>query len=295
MSKNAKRSDKWRSKNRIERIDVDFFFKEKENILWDFKIRDIRAQNRRFGPNFGLIGDVVFNKGRDGDALRKQFIAIDLERWNLKGGNDHNSRLILRCFDDVVEDKVKNRKVGGMFRGGIEVSFLNALNLSIAAKKPLTSFMMFLPNLTTMTGVYEIRRFFYNYFRRFLFPLYPILDEPVRYFKLIGKVGIGDDYRVVEVGRKGNVAIIDHRVLNIGGKFVVKILAEDLQYHKTFPQILILLCCMINNFKEVGKIVKRVIDDKSHTHDIEGSVGFRFTPHPQEYELLRNPRYFRGK
>ena len=101
-------------------------------------------------------------------------------------------------------------------------------------------------------------------------------------------MGIGDDYRVVEFGRKGNVAIIDHRVLNIGGKLVVKILAEDLQYHKTFPQILILLCCMINNFKESAKLSKELLMTNltlTISKEVLASVYSS-----QEYELLRNPR-----
>ncbi len=286
-------NEKWKSRTKVERMEVDFFWKEKEHILWKFKIKDLRAQNRRFGPNFGIIGDVEFNKGRDADILRKQFITIDSERWSLKGQNTHENRLILRCFDDVVDDKDKNRKVGGMFRGGIEVSFLNSLNLSIAAKRALSSFMIFLPNLVTITSVFEIRRFWYQYFRQFLFPLYPLVDEPVRYFKLIGRVGIGDDYRVVEVGRKGNVALIDHQVLNLGGKYKVDILADDLQYHKTFPQILILLCCLINYFKDVDEIIEHMLFDV--IHDKVDDVGFKFNPNPSEIELLRNPRYFRGK
>jgi hypothetical protein len=284
-------SGKWRSRTQIRHIEVDFFRKEKEHILWKLKLKDLRALNRRFGQNFGIIGDVEFNKDVKGETIRKQYVTIDSDRWNLKDKNTQENRLVMRCFDDVVEDKDKKRKVGGMFRGGIELSMLNSLNLSIAAKRPLSSFMIFLPNLVTMTQIFQKRLLWFNFFKRYVFPLYPIDREPVRYFKVIGEIGVGDDYRVHEVGRKGRVATIDHKVFNIAGKYEVDIHAEDLQYHKTFPQILILTCCMINYVKEVEKIIKPLLSDVFHNREYE--TGFRFLANPSDIEILKNPRYLK--
>lgn len=276
-------------RNQIRYMDVDFFRKEKENILWDLKIKDMRAQDRRFGANFGIIGDVEFNKDEKGNEdIRKQYIVMDLERWKLKEKNDASSRLIMRCFDDVVTDKEKDRKVGGAFRGGLELSMINSLNLSLAAKRPLPSFYIFLPQINTMTQFFEQRTIT---FKHYVFPLYPIDKEPTRFFKMISTVGVGDDFKVVEIGRKGKVATIDHKPLNIGGRFEVEIHAEDLQTHKTFPQMLILACCMIKFIGEVDKLIENLLKDVFN--DKEDDVGFSFNVNPEELELLKNPRYLK--
>lgn len=282
-------ASKAQGRNRIQFMDVDFFRKEKENLLWNLKVKDMRAQDRRFGANFGIIGDVEFNKDTVGnDDIRKQYIVIDSERWKLKEKNDQSSRLIMRCFDDVVTDKDKDKKVGGTFRGGLELSMIDSLNLSIAAKKPLPSLYMFLPQINTLTQFYEQRRIG---FKQFVFPLYPIDKEPTRFFKMIATVGIGDDFNIFEVGRKGKVAHIDHKPFNIGGRFEVEIFADDLQTHKTFPQILILACCMIKFLDDIDKLVDSLLKDVFN--DKEDDVGFQFNVNPEELELLKNPRYLK--
>lgn len=273
------------SKIAISKIDVDFFRKEKENLLWNLKMQEIRARDRRFGANFGLIGDVEFNKDTEGKEIRKQYLAIDLNRWNLKGENTTQNRLIIRSFNDVVKNEAKDSKTGGGFQGGMEVNLIDSLMVSFAARKALPSFYLMVPDTDYMCQVVKEEALK----DRYVFPLLPVADEPIRFFEMIGIIGAGRDFKIEEVGRKGTIAKIDEIVLNIGGRFEIEIYDEALQKHKTFPQMLALLCCYIKFNKEIEKIIEKLL--KEIATDKKDEVGYRFIPNADDLELLKNPRY----
>jgi hypothetical protein len=270
----------------IRIIDVDFFFKEKENFLWNLKMQEIRARDKHFGANMGIIGSVEFNRDQVGNDLRKQYLAVDLDRWNLTGDNTINSRLVVRSFQDVIKNESTGTRTGGSYQGGLEMSMLNSLMLSMAARRPLASMYLLLPDFREMTQIFQQRTVIGHHY---IFPLYPVLDEPVRFFEIIGTIGVGEDFKVIEIGRKGIIAKIDEKIMNLGGRFEVEIYDPYLQRHQTFPQLMILLCAFAKFLNPIEKMIETLLS--SVFHDKIDEIGYRFNAHPEDLELLRNPRF----
>lgn len=276
-------NEEWRSRSQVKHIDVDFFRRTKTNILWRRKILEMRSKNRRIGQNFEIFAEVNFD---DESGLRKQFILIDESRWNLRGKNDASNRLVMRCFDDTIKDG--DKLLGGTFRGGLELSVLNSLNLSIAAKRDISSFYIFLPDIPYITQLNERRSCLFTHY---FFPLFPCGDEPISYFLMKPKFGLGNNFKIYEKGRRKKVAVIKHRVFNIGGRFKVDIFDEDLQYHKLFPQMLILACCASRFIRKVDRVIKKIVKKKKR--DTKTQEAYTFEANKEELNMYRNPRYRR--
>ncbi len=276
-------SEDWKGRTQVKKISVNFFRNVRTNIFWKFKTKYIKAGQTQFGANFGIVGDVHFNDEKE--EIRKQYVAIDTKRWDLDGkDNNFESRLLFRAFQGLVENEKTGKKTGGSYQGGLELSVLNSLNLSLGARRALSSFYMVLPGFRYLTQVYQKRTYVVA---NYVLPLYPVGDEPVRFFKIKRRMRFGHNYKVTEVGRKEPVANIYHKRWNIGGRYDIYIDDEDLQYHKNFAQLLILFVGIIRYRKEVEALIKKLIKEKSKVDD---DIGYRFEANKEELALFRNPR-----
>ena len=112
-----------------------------------------------------------------------------------------------------------------------------------------------------------------------MFPILPNKkDDPVQLITLDGKLGAGDDFHILAGEKK--VGKINGKI--IGGKFVITITNEDLQYDKTFHQLLILFCCALKYLDDVEDDIKTMVKNGKNNdlYEIDN----------YELKLFQNPR-----
>ncbi|MHA1270256.1 MAG: hypothetical protein ACTSPY_10755 [Candidatus Helarchaeota archaeon] len=86
--------------------------------------------------------------------------------------------------------------------------------------------------------------------------------------------------------KKDIVAELDGKILNIGGKVVIKIYDEELAKNRAFRMLLILFAAMTKYHTRVKKKIKQV-----RKQIMNGEIQIK--PTHQELELMRNPRSIR--
>ena len=131
---------------------------------------------------------VYFNDDKNGEKNTNQVIAVNLADL---GQKPLERRLLVRNFTVIDGDK------GGRYLGGIEMSMLDSLQVSLAAgEKPISVMVVQLPNFEYLIRIYRIRKIHGD---SFCFMIPPDeKDERFMFFELAGKAGAGDDFNIKE-------------------------------------------------------------------------------------------------
>jgi hypothetical protein len=262
----------------INKITVDYWKTKMHTAVIGIK-KDIeyQAKTPQFTKEYEIKGAVYFNDDKSGNEFTTQVIAINKNDWEVK---PLERRLMLRTFTTLEGDK------GGRYMGGIELSMLESLELSMAAgDKPLACLIVTLPDYPYLTRIYKIRRITGDSFCFILPP--PETTDRFLVIELAWKAGAGNDFNIKE----GDEVIgdIDDKVLDIGGKFEIAIKKEEYQNYKELHQILVLFCCAMKYLKEteddIEKLLKQVQKKK-------GILETNFKPFLSELDFFKNPRKF---
>jgi hypothetical protein len=106
-------------------------------------------------------------------------------------------------------------------------------------------------------------------------------------YKIIGeRVAVGADYKVFSAEKNKEVAVINSKIANIGGKCDIDIKEPSLSGNDAFIRTLILFS---STLKFQGDIEKRILDILSAME--KGKL--KIKPDGEELGLMRNPRYLK--
>lgn len=268
--KKNKKKGKRKRKN-VSKIVVNFYRTKIHGATMGFKKElGYEAKSRQFTKGFDIVGEVSFN-GNKGS----QIVAINTKKW--EDTSQGGKRLLIRSFTKMEDEK------GGNFKGGIELSVLESINVSHIAKRSLPVFIMVIPGFEYLTRISKMKTL---KGKKFFFPILPDDDiKHVRFIRLVSKVGFGDDFNVFEGEEK--IAEIDDKKMDIGGKFQIKIISELYKSDKIFHQMIILVASMLKFLGDCEDDINSMLDKISSDKDIES---FKYIPDSQELMLFKNPR-----
>ena len=232
------------------------------------KETEYQAKSRLFTKEYKIRGDVKIG------GETKWIVGINEHDWGLKGAE---KRLMIRLFAKMDGDS------GGTFQGGVELSILESLQLSFAAKKVMPVFVVRLPRDRYL---YRIMKKWSIGWNHFIIPYYPDEDgESLKFIHFKGKVGLGDDFKIMEGSGKNEKKIgeIDGKI-NIGGKFELSITDGAYQKDAKFQRLAILFGLVFRFMGDVEKDIDQIYDG------MEDNKKYTFTPIQQELDLMKNPR-----
>ncbi|HPE49590.1 MAG TPA: hypothetical protein PLR76_14395 [Hyphomonas sp.] len=181
------------------------------------------AASDQFTKDMEIIGQI-----RDGRE-RTGLIAYRKELW--KDGKDMKRRLVLKLFSE-----------GMHWKGTLELMMGRSLQLSVGAKGvPVSAYSL---NLARQDQMVQLERsaqkwpFFPEKFSFFI-----ETSKGPRFYRLRRNIlAIGADYSLYDDrGRK--IGLLDHRVINLGGSWIVKIDAAE-SYAK-LETVLQMFCAML--------------------------------------------------
>jgi hypothetical protein len=235
---------------------------------------EYRSKSPQFTKEYEVRGEIYFNDDKEGKTITNQIVALNLNDFEKPA---LERRLMIRTFTGLDDEG------GGRFIGGIEHSMLESINLSNVVGKPVPVFILHIQGYEYLIRVVRERTITTN---RFTFCLLPDDDEKmVHFIEIVGKVGFGDDFNIMENSVK--IGEIDDRKLDIGGKYDITITQEKYQYHKSFVQMIIMFCCALKYLDEVEKDTGQMWEKmKKEKNPLENS----FIPITQELDLFKNPR-----
>ena len=171
----------------ISKICVDYWKTKMHGAPMGIK-KDLEyiAKPPQFTKEYEIKGGVYFNDDKNGEKNTNQVIAVNLADL---GQKPLERRLLVRNFTVIDGDK------GGRYLGGIEMSMLDSLQVSLAAgEKPISVMVVQLPNFEYLIRIYRIRKIHGD---SFCFMIPPDeKDERLMFVELAGEVGAGDDFDV---------------------------------------------------------------------------------------------------
>jgi hypothetical protein len=238
------------------------------------------ARSRQFTKEMEEQGDITF-KDRD----RKEIIGLNLGFFNTDGDSplgkkygkdaDKNRRIVVKTFSALTEGGG-----GGRWTGSIEQSLTESLVLSAGERDPLPAFIVNIPGYDflirivrahTMTGA------------RYVFPLIDEDTNETRIFEIsAARMTLGSDFKVKEVATGKKVADIDGKMLDLGGKWEIKLRDKELYGNRVFRRILILFACATKWLPEANETLEKLLKAIKK--------GYNFDPTGHEISLFRNPR-----
>lgn len=242
-----------------------------------------RAASRQFTKGMEIQGEVEF-KGKDS---KRMVIAFNEDRWKLDDDGELvkkykkkeiaklHRRIILKTFTELEEEK------GGRWTGTLESSLIDSMSMSIGTRKPLPMFKIILPG---DKYVYNLYRTHTITGQRYMFYLMDKKTQELRHFEIEGQAfAIGEDFRVEDSATGKKVAYIDGKVIDLGGKWEIKLKDKELAANSTFRQILILFACLS---KFIGDVNESVTD----LYKQITKKKYKFVPDAYERSFYKNPR-----
>ncbi|MEZ5946167.1 MAG: hypothetical protein R3C13_14585 [Hyphomonas sp.] len=219
------------------------------------------AASDQFTKDMEIIGQIRDGKERSG------IVAYRKELW--KDGEGMKRRLVLKLFSE-----------GMHWRGTMELLMGRSLQLSIGAKGvPVTAYSM---NLARQDQLIQLERSAQKW------PLFPEkfsffieTSKGPRFYRLRRNVfAIGADYSLYnDRGRK--IGSLDHRVINLGGSWMVKLDASE-SYAK-LETVLQMFCTMLRFNGAARRHVRRELE-QVHLGKSARALD------KQERDLYLNPR-----
>lgn len=220
------------------------------------------AASHQFTKDMEIIGQV-----KDGGE-RTGILAVRKELW--KEGDGMKRRLVLKQFNENMN-----------WRASMELMMGRSLQLSLGARGvPVPAYSI---NLTRHDQLVQLERSAQKWS---LFPekfsfFIETADGPRFYRMRRNVIGIGADYTLYD-DQSRKIGKLDHRVINLGGSWIVKI--DAAQSYAKLETTLQLFCAMLRYNGAARRHVKRELEQLCR-----GRAVRQLDKH--ERELYTNPRH----
>ncbi|TFF88231.1 MAG: hypothetical protein EU549_03410 [Promethearchaeota archaeon] len=243
-----------------------------------------RAKSRQFSKDMEIYGGIKEDEEKSG------FIGWRKEAW--KSGIDEEpeeeegvilgpstatiGRLVIKAFSDKSN-----------WQGTLEEQV--SMELPRSYYKPMPTFTVILPRFEFLIRIERIYTYMGHLYVTSIITEEKGDEKIMDMFEIEEKLWtFGSDWVVRRRGaeKKDIVAKIDGKVLNIGGKTVVKIFDEKLAKNRVFRMLVTLFAALT---KHHGKVKKKI--KKTRQQILDGEI--KIEPTHQELELMRNPRSIR--
>lgn len=271
----------------VEEIDVDFWKTKAHGQTMGIKQeQQWQAASRQFSKTMEIRGIVKYKKEKD----KAQIIGLNNGYWDTEEADSVlnkkfpenaklNKRLVIKTFTDL-----KDGGKGGKWTGSIELSLTESLLGSIGARHPMPVFICIMPRFKYN---YKIARVHTRSGQRYVFPLISEDGKDIQFYEIEKKRGsIGLDFKVEDARTEKEVAVVDGKKMNIGGKWVVKIKDIDLAGNRIFRQTIILFAAACKFLDEILENIEELYE--AYKKD------YVFQPIGNEMSLFHNPRMKRG-
>jgi hypothetical protein len=234
--------------------EVGFFVKER-----------FMAKNRSFGRNLEIVGKVSQEGKTDG------MFAYDSDNWDKVPKEDFGKkRLVVKWFNRSSVSHL----------GTIEQMVISSISSSIGANDTLPYFKCIIPRYDYIVNVKkEHTRFKVG--EIFTFAI-KVDDDNWQVFAMDEKrLSIGSDWTI----RSGKdiVAKINEKILNIGGKFIIHFLNEELYKCLPFFRTVVLFTMMLKFKEEIFKDIQRM-------KKLSEKGMLKIDLAAEEERFMRNPR-----
>ena len=272
----------------IQKIEVNFWRTKAHGQTMGIKQeQQWQAASRQFSKTMEIRGIVKYKKGKE----NAQVIGLNQGFWdtedpesplNKKFGEfaNLNKRLVVKTFTDLKDDK------GGKWTGSLELSLTESLLLTIGERDVMPVFILIMPRFKYN---YKLIRAHTRKGARYMFPLISDDGKEIRFFEIEKKgASWGLDFRVEDARDEKEVAEVDGKKLDIGGKWEVKIKDEELSKNRIFRQTLILFAASCKFLDEVEKNMKALYEAYKKNNYV-------FQPIGHEMSLFYNPRVRRAR
>jgi len=239
------------------------------------------ARSRQFTKQMEEQGDITFK-----DRNRKEIIALNLGFFDLDGplkekygkDADKNRRIVIKTFSALTKGGG-----GGRWTGSIEQSLTESLVLSAGERDPLPAFIVNVPGYDFLIRIVRAHT---RAGARYVFPLIDEKTNQTRIFEIsASRMTLGSDFNVKEVATGKKVADIDGKLLDLGGKWKIRLKDKKLYDNRVFRRILILFACATKWLPEANETLKKLLKGIKK--------GYKFNPTGHEISLFRNPRRLR--
>ncbi len=271
----------------IEEIEVDFWKTKAHGQTMGIKQeQQWQAASRQFSKTMEIRGMVKYKNEKD----KSQVIGLNNGFWDTEDSDSAllkkfgekakiNKRLVIKTFTDL-----KDQGKGGKWTGSIELSLTESLLASIGTRNPMPTFILIMPQFKYN---YKLFRVHTRSGQRYVFPLISDDGKNIQFYEIEKKRGsVGLDFKVEDARTETEVAVIDGKKLNIGGKWVVKIKNKALAGNRIFRQTLILFAAACKFLDEVLENIGELYESYKKDYD--------FQPIGNEMSLFYNPRMKRG-
>ncbi len=220
-----------------------------------------QAKSRQFSKDMDIIGEVL----EEGE--RKGLLAVRKGLWKKQKGMD--KRLVIKLFTPSIN-----------WKGTLDLMLGRSVQLSHGAGKfPVTSFSV---NLSGQEHAVQIEKSAYQWIgmpEKFSF--FVFRNGQPYFYKLRRKfIGLGIDYYIYDQHNK-KIGIVDGKVIQLGGKWKVKILKEH--GDGQVCSILQLFCAMLKYNDGCQDHVKSLVGGM-HKGKVDPSI------ESTEADLYLNPR-----
>ena len=271
----------------IEKIEVNFWRTKAHGQTMGVKQEaQWQAASRQFSKTMEVRGIIKYKKEKE----NAQIIGLNQGFWdteepdsmlNKKFGEfaKLNKRLVIKTFTDLKDDK------GGKWTGSLELSLTESLLLTIGERDVMPVFIMIMPRYKYN---FKLIRVHTRKGARYMFPLISPDGDTIQFFEIEKKgASWGLDFRVEDARTEKEVAEVDGKKLDIGGKWIVKIKDETLAKNRIFRQTLIL-------FAASCKFLGEVEDNIKALYEAYKKENYEFKPIGHEMSLFYNPRVRRA-
>lgn len=235
------------------------------------------SQSRQFDADMDLFGEMKKEKDKFGVIGYRKSI-WDEEELSIGGKSVFGQRLVIKAFSESA----------GNFSwwGSIEELVGRSVAKSFGTGDPLPVFAVIL-DLDKL--VHTVEKVYRGMIKTdtYALSMYNEDNGVADAYKIIGeRIAIGSDYKVFSAEKNKQVAAINTKVANIGGKCEIIISEPTLFGNDAFIRTLILFATTIG-FQ--GDIEKRVLNILSEMEN--GKL--KIKPDIEEIGLMRNPRYLK--
>lgn len=234
----------------------------------------LMSQSRQFTKDMDLYGDLEKDKDKFGVIGYRASIWDEEELKNI-----FDQRLVIKAFKQSEAENIS-------WWGSIEELVGKEIAKSFGTGEPLPVFAII---LDVDKLVHTVEKVYRGKLRTdtYALSIYNEDKETFEAYKIIGKrVTLGADYKVFNAEKNKQVALIDGKIANIGGKCDLKIMDPALSENDVFIRSLILFT---STLKFQGEMENRVINALK---EIEAGK-LKIKPDYEELGLMRNPRYLK--
>lgn len=279
------------SRQWYKKIEIDTWLTKMHMATTGIRQKDqYRAQSRQFTKNMEVIGDISFYAYSPEDLSKpykerkkekklkdyKEIIGYNTSFWNhedkesviyqqaLKTSQEYDPveyaklirRLVVKTFTELKRDKKKEGHAG-RWRGTLEESILMGVDGVFGENrgKARPFFYINLPGFKYRISLKRTHTFIGD---RYVFTIPNPKTGELSTYRIKGRrFTPGKDFKVYNAETREKVAVIDDRMLNVGGKTTIRFRGErefeDLNRSVVFRRVLILFGIMLRYMKDIDR------------------------------------------